>query len=40
MIESIIVEEWQAGQPGEPALPIQVGGFGRLGYTCVLSAVF
>ena len=32
MIESTIVEEWQAGWPGEPASSIWARGLGWLGY--------
>ena len=35
MIESVIVEVWQAGRPGEPAL----GGLGQLGYVHVQISI-
>ena len=36
MIESIIVKEWQTGQPGEPVLPMRTRGLGQLGYARLL----
>ena len=32
MIESIIVEVWQAGRPGELVPPMRAGGLGQLAY--------
>ena len=39
MIESTIVEEWQASRSGEPVPPMLAGGLGWLGYACANKVI-